>query len=173
MPVKPLHSTPSTTHRRRRHGDRPCGPRSEIGGIYHLEMHEKSRHPKVDGSFFASLPASVASPLRQLKRIEHDVIASKSACRVDYLYHCVSVVTKHLYQVFTMTSSIWYMNAQGSHGRSTSINVIFLMSCWQVLWLYLGLSSIGGWLRFTRLVHLVCSGFSWTDTSPTLVLINS
>lgn len=55
---------------------------------------------------FTSLPAPVTSPLRQLKCIEHDVIASKSACREDYLYQCFSIVSMYLYQVFTMTSSI-------------------------------------------------------------------
>lgn len=35
---------------------------------------------------FTSLPARVTSSLRHLKRIKHDVIASKSAFRGDYLY---------------------------------------------------------------------------------------
>lgn len=55
---------------------------------------------------FTSLSAPVTSPLRQLKKIEHDVIASKSARRGDCLYQCFSIRSTHLYRIFTISSAI-------------------------------------------------------------------
>lgn len=77
--------------------------------------YQRSRCAKVDRWMaFTSLPTGMTSPLRQLKRIEHDVIASKIIMREgDYLY-----------QVFAMQSSIAYL---GKQSRFASIIVILLI----------------------------------------------
>lgn len=96
MPVKHPHSTSSTDHAMKCHGDGRCGfvipDRISVSNYTCIRDLVLQR-----GTFFhLSL-----LEWRHLRRIEHDVIASKSACRGDYLYQCYGLQLSH---VFTMMS---------------------------------------------------------------------
>lgn len=118
--------------------------------------------PYKDGQcIFTSLPARVTSPLRQLKRIEHDVIASKSACRGDDLYQCYERTwTKCL--PWCHRYNIW--NSVGNQSRPTSIDILLLLLSGFFYYIW-AKRHIYGWLLFTRLAHSMWSGFSWTYTA--------
>lgn len=122
MPVKPPHSTPSTWHGTQWHGDRSRG--FAIRRLSHLCTWNRS-------AFYISARSSDVTP---------------EAAEKDQTWrHCIQIsmhgrlcISALVYQVCIGTKCLlwrhsYHCNSLGKPSRRTSINIRFLMHCWQVL----------------------------------------
>lgn len=84
-----------------------------------LKMHQKFLQTNVDSAFLHLCPLQWRHPWGSWKRIEHDVIASRSACKADYVsvlwYTKYAPVSSVYYDVIGIKSVIQWVNPAATH----------------------------------------------------------